>query len=109
MTPSPGEEPARPPSRLVPDPGDRARPPRSEEAAACPPRHLDGVKSEAHVFYYDVYVRGLPEIPFLPCKRDSAFAHGAWVPYEECEEPPSPEELDISKVVMQARRRVGNG
>ncbi|KAK7233190.1 hypothetical protein SO694_00038050 [Aureococcus anophagefferens] len=74
-----------------------------ENASSLPPKFLDGVDTAATVFYYDVYVRGLPERPFLPCRGDSGFVHGAWVPYEECEEPPSPEELDFSKVVLQCR------
>ena len=59
---------------------------KTEPATAAAPRRLEGIQSEAVVYYYDTYVRGLP--PYVRTSRHSPYERATWTPYEDCEAPP---------------------
>ena len=73
---------------------------KTEPATAAAPRRLEGIQSEAVVYYYDTYVRGLP--PYVRTSRHSPYERATWTPYEDCEAPP-PDDLDASAVVAAVR------
>ena len=73
---------------------------KTEPATAAAPRRLEGIQSEAVVYYYDTYVRGLP--PYVRTSRHSPYERATWTAYEDGEAPP-PDDLDASAVVAAVR------